>query len=276
MIDTEKFYELTSNVGDMALKRRIKTIIEYLDMKPKDRILDCGCGNGFHLMIIHNLGESKLYGFDLDKKLLIKAKKKIGNPSVKLTYGEIYQIPYQDASFDKIVLSEVLEHIPDDLMALREVSRVLKKKGLLIITVPNHNYPFLWDPVNKLLEFFTSKHISHGFWAGIWNMHLRLYKRNEIIELVRKANFEIEEIENLTHYCFPFNHVILYGLKRMLDKDILPKRISHTADKFAWNKSEQSRLVKIGYSLLNKFDGLNENIPIYKSSAGIVLKAIKI
>ncbi|HDY66927.1 MAG TPA: SAM-dependent methyltransferase [Candidatus Scalindua sp.] len=275
MIDAKKLEEVTANIGDMALKRRVKTVVEYLNIRPTDRILDCGCGDGLYLMVINNLYNCHFYGFDLDEKEVTLAKKNVADDSVKLTRGDIYHLPYQDGFFDKIILSEVLEHVLDDLRALEEVKRVLKENGLLIITVPNHNYPFLWDPANKILEFLCKRHIQKGFWAGIWRQHLRLYTFSKITQLAKKASFKVEESRALTHYCFPFNHVLLYGLKQILSKSLLSAQMSHTADKFSWQKKSQSKLIKTGYYILNKFDGLNDGISNRRSSVAIALKVVK-
>ena len=189
MIDFKKLEAVTANIGDMALKRRVKTIIGYLDIKPQDRILDCGCGDGLYLMVISNLIDSHLYGFDLDEKEIVLAKINMNASATRFTRGDICRLPFHDSSFDKIILSEVLEHVAEDSKALQEIKRVLRKNGLLVITVPNHNYPFLWDPVNKILEFLCKKHIRKGFWAGIWRQHLRLYNFSEITNLLEKTGF---------------------------------------------------------------------------------------
>lgn len=274
-MDSNKLEKITANIGDMALKRRVRTVVGYLELKEEDTILDCGCGEGLYLSIINNLSNCRLYGFDFDEEALKKAKVIIRPDSVRLCRGNIYQLPYEDSSFDKIILSEVLEHLPDDLKALREVKRVLKRGGIILITVPNHNYPFFWDPINKILEVFCRRHIGSGFWAGLWNQHLRLYYPSQIRDLAEKAGLVIEKMEALTHYCFPFNHLFLYGMKQVLNKGFLPPAMSHTADKFAWSEPRQSRLIKAGYYLFNRLDAGNERIPLPKSSVAIALKARK-
>ena len=90
------------------------------------------------------------------------------------------RLPFKAEFFDKVMMSEVAEHLPDDVKGLKEVKRLLKKAGILILTVPNHNYPFFWDPLNWTLEHFWGTHIKSGFWSGLWNQHLRLYKPDEI------------------------------------------------------------------------------------------------
>lgn len=275
MIDQNRLERITANVGDMNLKRRVHIILKELEVRDSDIILDCGCGDGLFLVALSESSDCNLHGFELDEKEIRLAQQHLTGKQIKLVLGDLLQIPYRDSSFNKIYCTEVLEHVVDDRKALKELKRVLKEGGLLIVTVPNHNYPFLWDPVNKILEFFFKRHIQNGFWAGIWNKHPRLYSLSEIRTIIESSGFRVKECLALTHYCIPFNHVILYGLKQMLNKGFLPKSIQHTGDKFSWKEKEQSRIVKMAYWFLNRIDRLNDNILPNKSSVNILIKAEK-
>lgn len=277
MVDSSRLEYLLQNVGDMALKRRVKTIVHGLEIQDQDKILDCGCGEGFYLKIISELSRCQLYGFDSDELVLNRTREELDGSNIRLDQGDIYKLPYQDREFDKIMLSEVLEHLPDDVNALKEVKRVLKPGGILFITVPNHNYPFLWDPINKILETFFYTHIKNGFWAGIWNMHTRLYTVNEIVQIAKEVDLEIVSLEMLTHYCIPFNHLFLNGMKRLLNTGVLPKTLSEAADKFTYRENNRSRLnpVTLGYALFNFIDRLNEHISNEKTSVSIAVKVVR-
>lgn len=273
MMDT--LDKLTANIGDMALKRRVRTIISRLGLSFEDRVLDCGCGDGLYLKTISGLVKCAIVGFDLNRDSLELAYGFIRGSHIPLVQGNICSLPFKNDSFDKIFSSEVLEHVPDDLCALRNIYKVLKVGGKLIITVPNHKYPFLWDPLNWLLERISGKHVKSGFWAGIWNMHLRLYSAEEIEAQVEKAGFKVRSVEFLTHYCLPFNHVILYAMKQLLNSGVLPEAMRNTADKFRPSEEKQSKAIKFGYRVMNMIDKLNDLFPNYKSSVSICLEAVK-
>lgn len=277
MDDSSRLEYLLQNVGDIAFKRRVKTIVHGLEIQDQDKILDCGCGEGFYLKIISELSSCQLYGFDCDEWALNRARQELDGSNIRLDQGDIYNLPYQDEEFDKIILSEVLEHLPDDVNALQEVKRVLKLGGILLITVPNYNYPFLWDPINKSLEALFQTHIKNGFWAGIWNMHARLYTVDEIIHIVEEVGLEMVSVQALTHYCIPFNHLLLNGMKRLLNTGVLPKTLSKAADKFTYRENRRSWLnpVTLGYALFNFIDRLNELIPNEKSSVSIAMKVVR-
>ena len=165
------------NEADMAAKRRVWTVIDYLAIRPGDRVLDCGCGLGWFVKILGELYPSPLYGCDSDVPRLAAAQREVAGRA-GLSAADILSLPYPDAAFDKIVLSEVLEHLPDDTGGLAEVCRVLKPGGRVAITVPNHDYPLLWDPVNWVRERVGAKPIRSGFFGGLWTNHERLYTRS--------------------------------------------------------------------------------------------------
>ena len=83
--------------------------------------------------------------------------------------------PYADASFDRVLLTEVLEHLTDDAVGLRELYRVLKPGGVLTVTVPAARYSGWYDPINRAAEAVTGRPIRTGPFAGIWANHRRLY-----------------------------------------------------------------------------------------------------
>ena len=271
-----KLNSLLENVGDMALKRRARKIIEELEIQDGDTILDAGCGDGFYLHLLSELGKFHLTGIDFDKNALNSAKKNLAKiKGIKILYGSVMELPFKDSSFDKVILTEVAEHLPDDLKGLKEIHRVLKQGGILVLTVPNHNYPFLWDPVNKVLEASTGRHIKSGFWAGLWNQHIRLYYPKEIILKVKRAGFKIEKTENITHYSLPFNHHLLNFAARMLYGGSMSPKLANEVSKFSTNtKKNKVMPIGIAFKAVNLIDKLNDGVTD-KSSVSIFVKGRK-
>jgi len=176
MVDQATLEHMTRNEADMAFKKRVRTIFEWIDPQDSDIILDCACGRGFYLNMFRYVSQCKLVGLELDWPVIEKAKGNVGHLSnLMLNNANIYTLPYADNTFDGVILSGILEHIDRDVDGLREVYRVLKPGGVMAITVPNANYPFWWDPINKSLETVFHTHISKGPLAGIWANHVRLY-----------------------------------------------------------------------------------------------------
>lgn len=260
-------------VGDLALKRRARRIIEGLDLIEKDKILEVGCGNGYYLSLLNRMGLNlDLTGIDIDQLALTDAAKFISDKSVKLMLADASKIPSPQNSFDKIVMSEVIEHVDDEEAVLKEVLRVLKKGGILSLTTCNIDYPFFWDPINWTLQHLFGTHIKSGFWAGIWNQHTRLYKKDQIEKLIKNAGFKIEQSESLTSWCLPFNHYIVNLIAKLFYSNKLPKNLAKSMNKFQNNK--QPVFVRIGFYLINLWDRLNDLFPA-NSGVSIFIKARK-
>jgi SAM-dependent methyltransferase len=217
---------------------------------------------------------------ELDWPVIQKARQNVGHlPRILLTNATIYSLPYPDNAFDGIILSEILEHIERDVDGLREVRRVLKPGGVVAITVPNANYPFWWDPINRSLETLFNTHISSGPLAGIWANHVRLYTREQLRGSVEAAGLVVEEERAFTHYSFPFIHNLVYGLgKPLLESGRLPESMANAADRTTFDKNDGSLLnpINLGLKVLSFFDRPNQiNEPPGRSTVNLCLKARK-
>ncbi len=280
MVDSQMLDYMTRNEADMAFKRRVHTIFEWIKPTEDKRILDCACGRGFYLNMFRYVSDCALVGLELEWDVINMARRSVGNLSdLMLTNASIDHLPYADDSFDGVILSEILEHIEDDVGGLREVYRVLKRGGTVAITVPNANYPFWWDPLNRTLETILGTHIHAGPLAGIWANHVRLYDSEQLHDAVRSAGFYVEEERSFTHYCFPFIHNFVYGLgKPLLESGWLPEAMADAVDRTAFNKSNGSVLnpMNVGLKVLNFFDRKNVmSEPAGLSTVNLCVKARK-
>ena len=250
---------LLKNTGDMALKRRARRIVEELDPRDGDNILDVGCGDGYYLHLLSNLGmKLKLTGTDFDPLALASAKRNLKGKNIPFVQADLMKkLPFKDRIFDKIVMSEVAEHLPNDLKGLKEVKRVLKKEGTMVLTVPNYNFPFLWDPINWVLQNVFGTHIKSGFWAGIWNQHIRLYKPEQIKNVVEAAGFNVSLAEPLTFWSLPFNHNLMHFAAKKLYGGNLSREIIKAVSKFEIT-SKKSGIFNYAFKFVNFVDKLND------------------
>ncbi len=281
-IDEQTLARMTRNEADMAFKRRVRTIFEWIP--PSDDaeavILDAGCGRGFYLNYYRYVSDVKLVGLELEDEIIRKAQANVGHlRDVTLTQANIYHLPFPDDYFHGVILSEILEHLEDDEGALREIYRVVKPGGVIAITVPNANYPFLWDPINKTLEALFDTKIRRGPLAGIWANHVRLYTMPELRRPVTAAGFEIEAERAFTHYSFPFIHNLVYGLgKPLLESGLMPEQLANAADRTTFEENQGSwwNPINLGLALLNLFDRPNRmEEPLHRSTVNLCLKARK-
>jgi SAM-dependent methyltransferase len=279
-INEQTIQHMTRNEADMAFKKRVQSIFEWIPPRDDAVILDCACGRGFYLNMYRYVSGCRLVGLELDDDVIRKAQRNVGHlPDVTLTRGNIYALPFPDDYFDGVFLSEILEHIEDDVAGLREVRRVLKPGGVVAITVPHANYPFWWDPINKTLETLFHTKIRRGPLAGIWANHVRLYEREPLRAAVEAAGLVVEVERSFTHYSFPFIHNLVYGIgKPLLESGLMPDSMANAADRTTFDRNRGSLLnpINLGVTVLNFFDRPNKiDEPPDRSTVNLAIKARK-
>lgn len=117
---------------------------QRLQLRRGDRVLDVGCGEGRHSIGAYLTADVQVIGVDLNEQDLHTARQRFepfedkNNPDKSLSFqrADALQLPFADGSFDKVICSEVLEHIPDYHGVLAEITRVLAPGGLLVVSVP--------------------------------------------------------------------------------------------------------------------------------------------
>lgn len=138
------------------------------------RFLEVGCGTGYVLAAIHaRIPQMEVMGAELFPQGLEVARRRL--PGVPLVQMTALEIPFR-SSFDAVGAFDVLEHIEDDEMALREMRRAVPRGGRLVLTVPQH--PRLWSAADEL--------------AG----HVRRYRRDELVGKVRRTGWETVRVSS--------------------------------------------------------------------------------
>lgn len=269
---------LLQNEADMAYRRRVPTLMDFLELHDGDTVLDCGCGMGFYLMTMGRLRKLKLYGVDGDVGRLDWAERE--RVPAELASVDIHTLPFATASFDKVLMTEVLEHLAEDRLALREVWRVLKPGGILALSVPHANYPFFWDPINRVIEAMGKRPIRNaGPITGLWSNHWRLYRPADLHDVITSAGFQIEAMEEQTHHAFPLIHFIVYSVgKPLIEKNLLPEKLRNSADRFRGERNSGSLLnpINLGVKLFRLADQRNDHLHgDERTFVSIVVKARK-
>ena len=154
---------------------------------PGDRLLDLGCGGGRHAFEAYRRG-AEVVAFDADHGELTQvasltaAMAEAGEvpPAARaaVTRGDATAMPFGDASFDRVIAAEVLEHIPADQRAMDEIARVLRPGGLAAITVP------AWLPERICWRLSDDYHNTPGG-------HVRIYTRAEMQAKLTRAGLRV-------------------------------------------------------------------------------------
>src|ERR1700722_1991513 len=126
-------------------------VIAGLGLPAEPRILDAGCGSGRFMVELSKLGA--VTGVELsDTSVDLARRRGLG----EVVAGSVLEMPFADASFDLAVSLDVIEHLEDDLAALRELRRTVAPGGALLVTVPA--YQWLWsghDEINHHHRRYT-------------------------------------------------------------------------------------------------------------------------
>jgi SAM-dependent methyltransferase len=193
---------------------------DILGLTSGDKILDLGCGFGRHAfeaarrganVVALDAGRDEVEGVAATFAAMVEA----GELSTEILHvaavqGDALAIPFPDGTFDRVICSEVLEHIPNDVGAMRELARVLRPGGTMAITVPRfgpelinwalsdayHNVPgghiriFRKSQIQKRLTSVgmqvTSHHYAHGLHSPYWWLKCLVGTKNDQNWFVRQ------------------------------------------------------------------------------------------
>ena len=131
-------YEVESQVEQthwwfVGRRKLFRSIIAELKLPLDARILDIGTSTGTNLRLLKEMGFTNVEGLDFhDDAIRWCAEKNLG----LVRKGDICNIPFPDGSLDLVLATDIIEHVDDDELALREIRRVLKTNGRALVTVP--------------------------------------------------------------------------------------------------------------------------------------------
>jgi SAM-dependent methyltransferase len=140
-------------------------VIAGLGLPVDPRILDAGCGSGRFMVELAKLGT--VTGVELsDTSVALARERRLG----EVVSGSVLEMPFADGSFDLAVSLDVIEHLEDDLAALRELRRTVAPGGALLVTVPA--YQWLWsghDEINHHHRRYTRRSLQRVAEQAGWH-----------------------------------------------------------------------------------------------------------
>ena len=172
-------------------KMRLKKIIQLAQLQKNDIVLDLGCGEGFLISLIPDLTE-KIVGLDISKIALNRASEVLKNKKkVELQWGNAEELNLPNESFDKIICSETLEHVPRPRKVMEEIHKILKNDGFLIISVPDEKRIQFIMRIAKIFNLNKVLGACRKEEKYEWHLH-RADKK--FITNISKGLFEIQKI----------------------------------------------------------------------------------
>ena len=228
-----------------------------LRIQPGDRILDIGCGSGRHACEAIKFKAVFVLGADAAAAEVQKARQNLvlienmGQCRGKwaIMAADICNLPFEDAFFDLIICSEILEHVPDHRRAARELARVLKPGQNLVVTVPR-----TW-PERICWMLSDSYHRAE-------NGHIRIYTRKALVRLLRNAGF----MPLGGHFAHSL-HVPYWWLKCVVGPSRDDVKLVKWYHKFlVWDMMKQPRTTRLLDHLLNPLMGKSMVMYLQKDS----------
>ncbi len=160
---------------------------DRLGLEPGERILDMGCGAGRHAfeclrrgsrVVALDADEVELKGVTAIMAAMEEADEIASGAAGMAVRGTALDLPFDDGTFDRIIAAEVMEHIPEDSVAMRELARVLRPGGRLAITVPRYG------PELMNWALASEYHETPGG-------HVRIYRRGQLTDRLARAGLRV-------------------------------------------------------------------------------------
>lgn len=142
------------------------------DIRSRDRVLDLGCGDGLNIMILRDLGVSRITGVDISPYLLAAAKR--NNPGIRVLKASAGNLPFRPKSFDVVLVDSVFHHLMSWEKPLREIRRVLVSGGRLCFIEPHKSL------LRGILDWISLQPVS-GYIPGLSARALAYQKERELM-----------------------------------------------------------------------------------------------
>jgi methionine biosynthesis protein MetW len=193
--------QLRLNVYKKWERSRNESFLSLLEFNSNAKVVDIGCGDGnFTLKVKEKIGCKRIYGMDIYSPSLNRAKNK-GITIKKVDLNK--RIPFNDNSFDVVVLNQVIEHLFYPIKLLQEIHRILKLNGYALISTENLAS---WDNVLAITLGYTpfSMNFDNGIKIGnplsphekdnvtYSNPHTRIFTMRGLCDMINMLGFYIE------------------------------------------------------------------------------------
>ena len=215
-----------------------------------ERVLDLGCGFGRHAFEASRRGahvvavdrsEEEVASVTSMFRAMAAAGEAPADVVTQAVRADLLSLPFPDASFDVVMASEVLEHIPDDDLAMAEIARVVRPGGRVAVTVPR------WWPERVCWALSREYHDVAGG-------HVRIYKGDELEQRLRDAGLQPRG----SHHAHAL-HAPYWWLNCAFGKESAPSRLYHQV--LVWDIMKRPWITRVTEQALNPV--LGKSLVVY-------------
>ena len=180
------------------------------------KVLNLGTGEGdYDPMIVKSA--QHLVSCDINERDILFAKQlNAGLDNLEYRVENALDLTFEDNSFDLVVSVDVLEHVGQPEQMVAEISRILKPGGRAFITFPNLDFPWTYDPINRILSLFSKRKIAQGAYAF---GHEYLVSGTQFRTWAEKYGLNIIEDHNLSRHLVALLEMYWTGIIQRIFKD---------------------------------------------------------
>jgi ubiquinone/menaquinone biosynthesis C-methylase UbiE len=202
------------SLSEYSLTHRLRfiKILTLLNLQKQDRVLEVGSGSGY---FIGRIAQNADFTVGLEYVHQNTLSATIRWKATSFVTGDAINLPFRENSFDKILCTEVIEHIENDSCFIEEAYRVLKVNGILVITTPNLNPTFRFYNLFKRLAGIGDSDIGHV---------RRGYNEVQIKQMLINGNFVIDRFDTIDFFLPALVRSITYMSRRILSSQIIKQK----------------------------------------------------
>ncbi len=202
--DIDRYYRDARGIVRWVENKRLAALDRLANAKARDRLLEVGCGGGH---VLERFPEAHRFGVDLSENMLERAGKRLRGGATLLR-ASADALPFRAGSFDVVLCTEVLEHVPDPAAVIRELLRVSAPGARVVVSIPNERNidrakrvlrrtPVLSRMLRTLAEEGNEWHLHQFDWemlernlTGIARIRERIAVPNRIMPVRYVASLE--------------------------------------------------------------------------------------
>jgi SAM-dependent methyltransferase len=182
---------------DPALDRKFEVLVATIrGLLPVDAYLDAGCGDGRYLAALPGLGPvpARMVGVDIAESILATARRATAQAGIEpeLVRANLERLPLGDSEFDLVVSVQVVEHLLDPAAGLRELARVTRPGGWLVLSTDNRRR-LITETLNAP-RWALARVLRKRNHRDLFRFPHRTFTRRELARLLQEAGFEVERM----------------------------------------------------------------------------------
>lgn len=204
--DVEAYYEKSNFAIRWVEYLRIKAILNAIRNQLRGKILEVGCGAGH---VLAKIPRADRVGIDLSNHMVQRAQARLKGKNISILQANADHLPFQEKSFDGIICTEVLEHVENPEVILKEISRVAKAKASIALSIPNENI------INRVKDTLILLGLGPFFFGREYKVpermndewHLHVFELKEALKTLQ-TKFWIRKVIPIPSAFIPLRYVI--------------------------------------------------------------------